>query len=103
MLGVDFAGPIKYHDKGKKEKKSYLVMFACSSTRAVHLELVRSLETEEFIICLKKFIARMGRSELVCSDDGSTFKAAKSGCKRSGKTKCLMTISRSQKLNRVSI
>ena len=41
MLGVDFAGPIKYRDKGKKEKKSYLVMFACSLTRAVHLELVR--------------------------------------------------------------
>ena len=76
VLGVDFAGAIKYHDKGKKEKKSYLVMFACSLTRAVHLELVRSLETEEFIICLKKFISRRGRPELVYSDNGSTFKAA---------------------------
>ena len=76
VLGVDFAGPVKYHDKGKKEKKSYLGMFACSLTRAVHLELVRSLETEEFIICLKKFIARRGRPELVYSDNGSTFKAA---------------------------
>ena len=42
----------------------------------MHLELVRSLEMEEFIICLKKFIARRGRPELVYSDNGSTFKAA---------------------------
>ena len=85
VLGIDFAGPIKYHDKGKKEKKSYMVMFACSLTRAVHLELVRSLETEEFINCLKKFIARRGRPELVYSDNGSTFKAAAKWLQKVGK------------------
>ena len=76
VLGVDFAGPIKYQVKGKKEKKAYLALFACSLTRAVHLELVRSLETEDFIMCFKKFIARRGRPELVYSDNGTTFKAA---------------------------
>ena len=27
VLGVDFAGPIKYQIKGKKEKKAYLVLW----------------------------------------------------------------------------
>ena len=78
VVGVDFAGPIKYQHRQKKEGKAYLALLACSLTRAVHLELTRSLETEEFIIFLKKFIARRGRPELVYSDNGATFKATTS-------------------------
>ena len=76
VLGVDFAGPIRYRVKGNKEKKAYLALFACSLTRAVHLELVKSLETDDFIMCFKKFIARRGRPELVYSDNGTAFEAA---------------------------
>jgi hypothetical protein len=56
MLGVDFAGTIKYQFEGKKEKKAYLALFACSLTRAVDLDLGISLETEDLIMCFKKFI-----------------------------------------------
>ena len=49
IVGVDFAGPIRYQ-KGKSEKKAYLALFACSLCRAVHLELLKSLEAVEFII-----------------------------------------------------
>ena len=76
VVGVDFAGPIRYK-KGKSEKKAYLALFACSLCRAVHLELTTSLEANEFIAVLKKFIARRGRPRLVYSDNGSTFKATK--------------------------
>ena len=76
VIGVDFAGPIRYQRKGKKEGKAYLAMFACSLTRAMHLELVTSLETEQFITCFKRFIARRGRPQLVYSDNGATFQAA---------------------------
>ena len=76
VLGVDFAGPIKYELKAKREGKAYLVLFACSLTRAVHLELIRSLETKDFISCFKRFVARRGRPEQVYSDNGATFKAA---------------------------
>ena len=44
VVGVDFAGPIRYQTKGKAEKKAYLVLFGCSLTRAVHLEILRSME-----------------------------------------------------------
>ena len=43
VIGVDFAGPIKYGTKTKKEAKAYLLLYACSLARAVHLDVVRSL------------------------------------------------------------
>ena len=81
VLGVDFAGPIRYQ-KGKSEKKSYLALFACSLCRAVHLELLKSLEATEFIRCLKRFIAPRGRPRIIYSDNGSTFKATQKWLKK---------------------
>ena len=40
VLGVDFAGPIRYQAKARTEKKAYLVLYGCSLTRAVHLDLL---------------------------------------------------------------
>lgn len=75
VIGVDFAGPLKYRDKGK-DLKSSIVLYSCSLTRAVFLELLPSLETREFIKSFKRMIARRGRPSLVYSDNGSTFVAA---------------------------
>jgi hypothetical protein len=85
VLGVDFAGPIRYQSKAKAEKKSYLVLYGCSLTRAVHLELLRSLEVAEFLPSLKRLIARRGRPELIYSDNAKTFKAADKWLKRAQK------------------
>ena len=76
VIGVDFAGPIMYRTKSKVEKKSYLALYGCSLTRGVFLDLLPSLNTEEFIISLKRFVARRGRPKLIYSDNGGTFKAA---------------------------
>ena len=82
VIGVDFAGPIRYTSRVKTESKAYLALYACSLTRAVHLDLLKSLETSEFIGSLKRFIARRGRPEIIYSDNGSTFKAADKWLKR---------------------
>ena len=76
VIGVDFAGPIRYTSRAKTESKAYLALYACSLTRAVHLDLLKSLETSEYIGSLKRFIAQRGRPEIIYSDNGSTFKAA---------------------------
>ena len=76
VVGVDFAGPIRSKSTPKTESKAYLVLYACSLTRAVHLDLLKSLEVREFIPSLKRFIAQRGRSEIIYSDNGATFKAA---------------------------
>ena len=74
LVGVDFAGPIRYKVKQKQEKKAYLVLFSCSLTRGVYLELVKGLETAEFLQTLNRFIARKGRPTLIYSDNGQTLK-----------------------------
>ena len=73
VIGVDFAGPIKYKKTCKKEGKAYLALFACSLSRAIQLELLPNMETETFIPCLKRLIARRGRPRVIYSDNGGTF------------------------------
>ena len=78
VVGVDFAGPIRYRKGSNREGKAYIALFACSLTRGVHLELLPSLETEKFLPCLKRFIARRGRPKTLYSNNRGTFvKAAK--------------------------
>ena len=76
VAGVDFAGPIRYVTRNKAERKAYLLLYGCSLTRAIHLEVLKSMETSEFITSLKRFIARRGRSKLIYSDNAKTFKSA---------------------------
>ena len=76
VVGVDFAGPMKYRKGKKNEGKAYIVLYACSLTRGIYLELLPSLETEEFMSSLKRFIARRGRPNTFYSDNGRTFVGA---------------------------
>lgn len=57
-------------------RKSYIALFTCATTRAVHLELVRDLTTETFLMALRRFIARRGIPKTVYSDNALTFKRA---------------------------
>ena len=76
MIGVDFAGPLKYRKGKKNEGKAYIVLYACSLTRGIYLELLPNMETTEFITSLKRFIAHRGRLEKIYSDNEKTFVGA---------------------------
>ena len=67
VIGVNFVGPLRYRKKVKTEGKAYILLYACSLTRAVYVDLVPNLETAEFIRSLKCFIARHGRLQRICS------------------------------------
>ena len=73
VIGVDFAGPLRYQKKLKTEGKAYNLLYACSLTRAVYVDLVPNLETTEFIRSFKCFIARRGRPRRIYSDNAKTF------------------------------
>jgi len=75
-IGVDFAGPIKYPVTQKTDGKCYLVLYACSLTRGVYLDLIPSLKPNKFLSSLKGFIARRGHPRVIYSDNGSAFKSA---------------------------
>ena len=76
VIAVDFAGPIAYRTKGNKDGKAYIILFGCSLTRAVYLELLPNQTMEEFIRSLKQLIARSGRPEKIYSHNGKAFVAA---------------------------
>ena len=75
VIGVDYAGPIPYRTAKNRERKSYILLYTCSLSRAIH-ELLPDLTTAEFIYSLKKFISRRGRPRKIYSDNGKTFVAA---------------------------
>ena len=76
VVGVNFAGPINYLKLSRKEGKAYLVLFACSLSRALYLEVLPNLETATFLGSLKRLIARRGRPSTIFSDNGRTFVGA---------------------------
>ena len=72
-VGVDFAGPLLIKsDQGMI--KSYIALFTCAVTRAVHLELVSDMGAQSFLNCFRRFTARRGTPAIVISDNAQTFK-----------------------------
>lgn len=69
VCGVDLCGPLFLKDN----KKCWVVLFTCAVYRAIHLELVSSLSTDNFILAIRRFIARRGRPVTIYSDNGKNF------------------------------
>ena len=53
VIGTDYAGPFICKTNGKRDIKVYLLLFTCSLTRAVHLEILPNQTTQELIQALK--------------------------------------------------
>ena len=45
-VGIDFLGPLYIKNAFQEAEKSYVCLFTCCATRAVHLELTRNMTTE---------------------------------------------------------
>ena len=73
---VDYCGPW-YIKEGRKEVKKYVALFTCMASRAVHLEVSNSLETDSFLQALRRFICRRGPVRQLRSDQGTNFIGAK--------------------------
>ena len=58
IIGVDFAGLFKYRKSSRIEGKVYLVLYACSLSRAIHLEVLPNQETTTFLGSFKRMVAR---------------------------------------------
>ena len=72
FTGVDCFGPFEVR-RGRSKVKRYDVIFTCLAFRAVHIEVVSSLDTESFINALGRFVTRRGLPEEMCSDNGGNF------------------------------
>ena len=49
------------------------VIFTCLAMRAVHIEVVHSMETDSFLMALRRFIARRGQVKEIRSKNGTNF------------------------------
>jgi hypothetical protein len=88
--GVDYAGPYLIKSsklRNAKKVKSYIALFVCFSTKAVHLELLGDLTTESLLAAFKRFTSRRGHVSEIFSDNGTNFIRAEREFLRSEKFK----------------
>ena len=62
------------YSQSKDMHKVYISLYTCSSSRALHLDLVPDMSSEAFVRSLERFIGRRGIPALIISDNGITFK-----------------------------
>ena len=67
--------PIYYKTKKKSELTGYILLFSCSVTRTVRIEVESNLTTTEFIKSFKRLISKRDKPKIVCSDNAKTSKA----------------------------
>ena len=79
---MDLFGPI-YVKHGRRTAKRWCCLFTCLTTRSVHLEVVNSKDTDEFIMCLRCFRNRRGDLKELPCDNGSNFVGSERELKKS--------------------
>ncbi|XP_069965812.1 uncharacterized protein [Bactrocera oleae] len=79
VSGVDYCGPFSLHIGTKRSRssvKTYLSVFVCMATKAVHIELVDDLSSMAFIDDFTRFVSRRGLCRDLYSDNATTFVGA---------------------------
>ncbi|KAK6744964.1 hypothetical protein RB195_011585 [Necator americanus] len=71
-IGLDFFD-LPVTKEGSEQIKTYGYILICTVTQMIHLELVLSMSTEDFLNVLRRFIARRGVPTTITSDNAATF------------------------------
>lgn len=77
--GVDYAGPLLIRNtpgRGYKSHKTYIALFVCMVTRALHLELVSECTTAASLATYNRFCPRCGIPSFMYSDNAKNFRGA---------------------------
>ena len=81
-VGFDVFGPWTVHTRktrgGLANSKRWGLVFTCLYSRAVHIEVLESMDTSSFICALRRFFALRGPASLLRCDRGTNFVGAKS-------------------------
>ena len=81
VCGVDYLEPVFvkdiYHSSNDEMHKVYIVLFTCSTSKAVILDLVEDNTSKNFINSIKKCITRRGYPKNIVSENGKVFTSQK--------------------------
>ena len=72
----DLFGPINIGLPRNRTAKRWGVLFTCLVTRALYVDLVPSLSSDDFLLALRRFIGIYGRPTRMHSDNGTNFVGA---------------------------
>lgn len=75
-VGCDYAGFFDIKTSERRNApyaKGYIALFICLCTKAIHLEMVTSLSTADFVMAFENFVSRRGIPEEFHSDNGTNF------------------------------
>jgi hypothetical protein len=77
-VAIDLFGPIEYQQHVKKRQvgKAWGVVFVCTTTSAVHVELMDTYSTDSFLLALGRFMCKRGTPTRFQSDRGEQLVAA---------------------------
>ena len=74
--GLDYFGPLYIQGESSKGRV-WVCLFTCVTVRAIHLELIKDMTAEQFLLALRRFIARRGKPSQIIFDNAPQFKLAK--------------------------
>lgn len=81
-VGLDVFGPWNVVTRrtrgGVAHSKRWAILFTCMSTRAVHIELIESMDSDNCINAFRSFFAVRGPAKQLRSDRGTNFIGASS-------------------------
>ena len=81
FIGIDYLGPILVKDE-QMGVKNWICLFTCLNVRAIHLEVVDDMNTENFLLYLRRYFARRGIPSLIISDNAPNFRLGNSAINR---------------------
>nr|XP_020483745.2 uncharacterized protein LOC109978925 [Labrus bergylta] len=80
FVGLDVFGPwmvvARRTRGGVASNKRWAVLFTCMSTRAIHIEVIESMDSSSFINALRRFFSIRGPAKQIRSDCGGNFVGA---------------------------
>ena len=73
--GLDNFGPLQIKCGNHADRrKVWVCLYTCVAASAIHLQIVADLTAEEFLLVLRRFIARQGKPQQIVLDNALQFK-----------------------------
>ncbi|XP_072022069.1 uncharacterized protein [Amphiura filiformis] len=80
-VGMDYFGPLEVK-QGRSIVKRYGVVFVCLASKAIHIEMAASLDTDACVNVIRRFVSRRGQVKQIRSDNGTNLIGAERELRR---------------------